>query len=148
MDPTIPGEIYIPSDDDMSDILRNAGHAYHLYLHSDDGKDDNDLSLDDTSVLSPGNTSDIEILQSDELAYFHFSFSSREHNISIDHCPFLDALQAEQRHVQSLRWSEESCLWWTTYSQSARISIQYCPSASAEVEVFPCRTSLSETMVG
>jgi len=52
MDPSISGEIYVPSDDDMSDILHNAGHAYRMYLHSDDEKDDTFMSPDDTSVCS------------------------------------------------------------------------------------------------
>ena len=34
-----PGEVYVPSDDGMSDILNNAGNAYALYLDYD-GKDD------------------------------------------------------------------------------------------------------------
>ena len=33
------GDVFVPSDDDMSDILHNAGHAYTMYL---DGKDTND----------------------------------------------------------------------------------------------------------
>lgn len=52
MDPSISGEIYVPSDDDMSDILHNAGHAYRMYLHSDDENDDTFMSPDDTSVRS------------------------------------------------------------------------------------------------
>lgn len=39
------GEVYVPSDDDMSDILHNAGHAYAMYLNYD-GKDDSEMSLD------------------------------------------------------------------------------------------------------
>ena len=34
-----PGEGFIPSDDGMSDILHNVGHAYAMYL---DGKDTNE----------------------------------------------------------------------------------------------------------
>jgi hypothetical protein len=33
------GDAFVPSDDGMSDILHNAGHAYTMYL---DGKDTND----------------------------------------------------------------------------------------------------------
>jgi hypothetical protein len=39
------GEVYVPSDDDMSDILHNAGHAYAMYLNYD-GKDDSEMALD------------------------------------------------------------------------------------------------------
>jgi hypothetical protein len=39
------GEVYVPSDDGMSDILHNAGHAYAMYLNCD-GKDDSEMSLD------------------------------------------------------------------------------------------------------
>jgi hypothetical protein len=69
MDPCIPGEIYVPSDDDMSEILHSAGHAYHLYLHSDEDEKDDTSSLDNvaeksssvmswlTSTSSPSTTS-------------------------------------------------------------------------------------------
>ena len=33
----VPGDVFVPSDDGMSDILHNAGHAYAMYL---DGKDE------------------------------------------------------------------------------------------------------------
>lgn len=39
------GEVYVPSDDDMSDILHNAGHAYAMYLNYD-GKDDSEMSVE------------------------------------------------------------------------------------------------------
>jgi hypothetical protein len=38
------GEVYVPSDDGMSDILHNAGHAYAMYLNCD-GKDESEMSL-------------------------------------------------------------------------------------------------------
>jgi hypothetical protein len=34
-----PGDVFIPSDDGMSDILHNPGHAYAMYL---DGRETND----------------------------------------------------------------------------------------------------------
>jgi hypothetical protein len=48
-----PGEVYVPSDDGMSDILHNAGHAYTMYLNGDE-KDD-EMTLDQGLVpsLSP-----------------------------------------------------------------------------------------------
>lgn len=42
--------VYVPSDDGMSDILHNAGHAYAMYL--DDSKEEaNDMSLDQPLVF-------------------------------------------------------------------------------------------------
>ena len=46
-----PGEVYVPSDDGMSDILHNASHAYTMYLNSDE-KDD-EMTLDQGLVPFP-----------------------------------------------------------------------------------------------
>jgi len=85
MDPSIPGEIYVPSDDDMSDILHNAGHAYRMYLHSDDEKDDNTMSLEDTSVFTLLYILNEEIIYRHELAYLCISLSSPQHDLHIYH---------------------------------------------------------------
>lgn len=39
-----PGQVYVPSDDGMSDILHNASHAYTMYLNSPEK--DAETSLD------------------------------------------------------------------------------------------------------
>lgn len=51
--PTItPGEVYVPSDDGMSDILHNAGHAYTtMYLNSPEK--DNELAFPQEHVSLP-----------------------------------------------------------------------------------------------
>jgi hypothetical protein len=41
---------YIPSDDGMSDILHNAGHAYAMYLDGNNKEDTNEMSLDQGQV--------------------------------------------------------------------------------------------------
>ena len=52
--------VYVPSDDGMSDILHNAGHAYAMYLtdHPSPPKHDplNLPSLDVFTPISPPNT--------------------------------------------------------------------------------------------
>jgi hypothetical protein len=51
-----PFNIYVPSDDGMSDILHNAGHAYAMYLDGNDKEDTIDMSLDrggGTLVFNP-----------------------------------------------------------------------------------------------
>jgi hypothetical protein len=51
--------VYIPSDDGMSDILHNAGHAYAMYL--DDSKHDtNEMSIDPPPVFPPSDPTNIE----------------------------------------------------------------------------------------
>lgn len=43
-------DAYVPSDDGMSDILHNAGHAYVMCL---DDKEDTEMSLDHGQLVSP-----------------------------------------------------------------------------------------------
>ena len=40
--------VYVPSDDGMSDILHNASHAYAMYL---DGDEKEEMPLDQTTVV-------------------------------------------------------------------------------------------------
>jgi hypothetical protein len=43
--PMDTGNVYVPSDDDMSDILHNAGHAYAMFLDENEKEDESQLSL-------------------------------------------------------------------------------------------------------
>ena len=79
-----PEDLYVPSDDGMSDILHNAGHAYAMYL-DENGKEDINMSLDQGQLVCTLRLADTEIVQSVELAYHHFSYSlaSTEHNVNV-----------------------------------------------------------------
>ena len=44
--PMNAGNVYVPSDDDMSDILHNASHAYAMYLDENEKEVENEMSLD------------------------------------------------------------------------------------------------------
>lgn len=67
--PIHTGNVYVPSEDGMSDILHNAGHAYTMYLDGDK-EDPNEMSLDPgTLVHSPTLELTVEIIQGVELAY-------------------------------------------------------------------------------
>jgi hypothetical protein len=82
MDPVRP-DVFIPSDDGMSDILHNAANAYTMYLDSD-GKEDA-MSIDPTVRPLNLRTDSGQIIQGPQLAYNYISLSPREHCIYIDH---------------------------------------------------------------
>jgi hypothetical protein len=83
--PINSANVYVPSDDDMSDILHNASHAYAMYLDETEKQDDNQMSMDQPVSLSY--FLNLEIGKSVEMAHFDFScsVSSTKYDIHICH---------------------------------------------------------------
>ena len=76
MDPPGRPNVFIPSDDGMSDILHSAANAYTMYLDSE-GKDDA-MSIDPMSKVTPSSLAYTgQIKQSPQLVdYDSFSEST------------------------------------------------------------------------
>lgn len=49
--PMNSGDVYVPSDDGMSDILHNAGHAYAMYLEENGHRDSNEMAIDQGQLV-------------------------------------------------------------------------------------------------
>ena len=45
------GDVYVPSEDGMSDILHNAGHAYAMYLDGNGKEDITEMAIDQGTLV-------------------------------------------------------------------------------------------------
>lgn len=102
-----PGQVYVPSDDGMSEILHNASHAYTMYLNSPEK--DTELSLDGPVSPYLWRRADIEIVQSIELVNNDVSrpISTRKHNLNIYNPLRLlqsDRISFQRRHYGKDSW--------------------------------------------